>query len=109
MWIIPPRIGMPIKFAIANQAVPDTGVNSRVSAVRSTRHPAELTCKFVTVLFGGRNFIEETIGPPKNDSIQEGTCTSGIASSGISVLDLSRPAAFLRLGGAELTFFPSYR
>ncbi len=103
----PPINGIPIKFAIANQAVPDTGVNSRVSAVRSTRHPAELTCKLVTVRLAGRNFIEDTIGPPKKDSIQDGTCTSGIASLGISVLDFSRPAAFFLLGADDLTVFPS--
>ena len=82
-------------------------MNSSVSAVRSTKIPAELTCKLVTVRLAGRNFIEDTIGPPKKDSIQDGTCTSGIASLGISVLDFSRPAAFFLLGADDLTVFPS--
>ncbi len=66
-------------------------------------------CRLETILSGGRNLVELTIGPPKKDSMTVGTCTSGIASLGISVLDLRRPAAFFLLGADDRTFLPSYR
>jgi hypothetical protein len=66
-------------------------------------------CRVWTTLSGGRNLVLVTIGPPKNDSITEGTCTSGIASLGISLLPFIFPAAFFLLGADDLIVFPSYK
>ncbi len=109
MWRTPPRVGNPSMLVIVNQAVPDTGVTMKVRKQSTNSTPAEPICSEETILSGGRNFIVLTIGPPKNDSMTLGTWTSGIASAGISELYFRFPAAFLRLGGAELTLLPSYR
>ncbi len=66
-------------------------------------------CSELTTLSGGRNLVFVTIGPPKNDSITDGTCTSGIASFGISVLPFNLPAAFFLLGADDLIVLPSYK
>lgn len=72
-WNIPAIIGIPIRLAMENHAVPETGVMMYVRNESRRRIPAEAIWSVDTVLLAGRNFIDETIGPPKNDSIHEGT------------------------------------
>jgi hypothetical protein len=61
----------------------------------------EANCNEVTILSGGRNFIELITGPPNIDSTHPGTCTSGMASIGISVFCFCFPAAAFLLGAEE--------
>jgi phosphatidylserine/phosphatidylglycerophosphate/cardiolipin synthase-like enzyme len=58
---------------IANHAVPVTGVIMKVRKHNKTNVIDEDNCNEVTILSGGRNFIELITGPPKIDSTQPGT------------------------------------